>query len=39
MKRNTTIVAATAMFLLAAISLNSMAAYAQNATDTTGVAA
>ena len=39
MKRNTTIVAAMSMFLLAAISFNSMAAYAQNATNTTGVAA
>ena len=39
MKRNTTIVAAMAVFLLAAISFNSMAAYAQNATNTTGVAA
>ena len=38
MKINTTLVAAMAMFLLAAISFNSMAA-AQNATNTTGVAA
>ena len=40
MKRYTTIITATAaMFLLAAISLNSMAAYAQNATNMTGMAA
>ena len=39
MKRNTTLVAAMAMFLLAAISFNSMGAYAQNATNTTGVTA
>lgn len=40
MKRYTTIITATAaMFLLAAIFLNSMAAYAQNATNMTGMAA
>jgi hypothetical protein len=39
MKRHTTMVTATAMFLLAAISFNSMAAYAQGGANMTGMAA
>jgi hypothetical protein len=39
MKRYITMVTATAMFLLAAISFNSMAAYAQGGANTTGMAA
>ena len=38
MKRHTTMVTATAIFLLAAISLNSMAAYAQGGANMTGMA-
>ena len=38
MKRHTTMVTATAMFLLAAIFSNSMAAYAQGGTNMTGMA-
>jgi hypothetical protein len=36
MKKHITIVTATAMFLLAAISFNSMAAYAQDGANMTG---
>jgi predicted alternative tryptophan synthase beta-subunit len=39
MKRHITIVTATAMFLLAAISFNSLAAYAQGGANMTGMAA
>ena len=39
MKRYITIVTATAMFLLAAISFNSLAAYAQGGANMTGMAA
>jgi hypothetical protein len=39
MKRYITMVTATAMFLLAAISFNSMAAYAQSGANMTGMAA
>jgi hypothetical protein len=39
MKKHAMIITTTAMFLLAAISFNSMAAYAQNATNMTGMAA
>jgi hypothetical protein len=39
MKRYITMVTATAMFLLAAISFNSMAAYAQGGANMTGMAA
>jgi hypothetical protein len=39
MKRHITMVTATAMFLLAAISFNSMAAYAQGGANMTGMAA
>jgi hypothetical protein len=39
MKRHTIMVTATAMFLLAAISFNSMAAYAQGGANMTGMAA
>ena len=38
MKRHTIMVTATAMFLLAAISFNSMAAYAQGGANMTGMA-
>src|SRR5918995_951101 len=38
MKRHTTMVTATAMFLLVAISFNSMAAYAQGGANMTGMA-
>ncbi|HEX2405769.1 MAG TPA: hypothetical protein VHJ38_01065 [Nitrososphaeraceae archaeon] len=39
MKRHTIMVTATAMILLAAISFNSMAAYAQSGANMTGMAA